>query len=351
MKKNKIFILSILVLVFFSILTISVLASSTKPVTNTENSYTKKIQVPNGTSVKEIASILKQEKLIKNSSVFYLYARFPLLKKIFTRNNESFSLKSGVYKISSDMDLNKIYSVLSSGQQEYIIVSIPEGLTISKIAKRLSSFEVCTEEEFINAAKNQELLKEFNIQAESFEGFLFPDTYFFTPEMEGSAVVTQMVNNFFDKIKEIPQLVSVSNDFSKLNYIVSLASIVEREYRIEKEAPLIASVFSNRLRHNIGLYSCATIEYIITEIQQRPHPDVITYKDLNIDNPYNTYKWAGLPPGPISNPGLIALKAASNPPKTKYYFFRLIDASTGKHVFTEDFSTHVSEGYIYNTKK
>jgi UPF0755 protein len=167
--------------------------------------------------------------------------------------------------------------------------------------------------------------------------------------MKGSEVIKVMVKNFFKQIENIPNI--DKENFENLNKIVTLASIVEREYRIASEAKLIASVFSNRLRHNIGLYSCATIEYIITEIEGRPHPDVITYKDLSIDSPYNTYKWAGLPPGPISNPGKTALDAAANPAKTKYYFFRLVDNATGKHVFTENFSTHVNEGYIYNTKK
>lgn len=107
---------------------------------------------------------------------------------------------------------------------------------------------------------------------------------------------------------------------SELHEFVTLASVVEREYRVKSEAPLISSVFTNRLKHGIGLYSCATIEYILTEIQGKPHPDRITYDDLKIDSPYNTYKWAGLPAGPISNPGLVAFSAALNPAKTDYYF-------------------------------
>ena len=158
-----------------------------------------------------------------------------------------------------------------------------------------------------------------------------------------------MVENFFNTIKKIEGYSELSDD--KLLYYVTLASIIEREYRIDDEAPLIASVFKNRLAKNIGLYSCATIEYIITEIQNRPHPDVITYADLAIDSPYNTYKWAGLTPGPISNPGEVALNAALNSAKTNYYFFRLVDANAGRHVFTKDFSKHISEGYISNTKK
>ena len=345
-RKILITVLAVLSILIFSSIYLFV---CTKAVSSEQNAYTQRIEVPSGTTIKGISKKLKKEKLIRNKTVFYMFARYPILKKVFTGNNDKFALKSGVYNISSSMNINQIYKVLSSGQQEYIIVSIPEGLTISKIANRLEKYGVCETQDFIAATRDVELLEKFNIKAESFEGFLFPDTYFFTPKMTGQAVVNVMVKNFFTKIEDIPNI--QKNDFSKLKNIVTLASIVEREYRIDEEAELIASVFSNRLRHNIGLYSCATIEYIITEIEGRPHPDVITYKDLSIDNPYNTYKWAGLPPGPISNPGKLALTAAANPAKTKFYFFRLVDNATGKHVFTENFSTHVNEGYIYNTKK
>ena len=127
--------------------------------------------------------------------------------------------------------------------------------------------------------------------------------------------------------------------------------MVEREYRVAEEAPLIASVFKNRIEENIGLYSCATIEYIITEILGKPHPDVITYDDLKIDSPYNTYKWAGLPPSPISNPGLVALKASANPPKTEYYYFTLKDEARGTHTFSRSFSSHTRAGIQFKTKK
>ena len=105
-------------------------------------------------------------------------------------------------------------------------------------------------------------------------------------------------------------------------------------------APLIASVFRNRLKHNIGLESCATVEYIITEIEGRPHPGFITGQDLKIDSPYNTYKWAGLPPGPISNPGLVALDAAMHAPQTDYYYFLLKDPSKGEHHFSRSLIGH-----------
>jgi UPF0755 protein len=127
--------------------------------------------------------------------------------------------------------------------------------------------------------------------------------------------------------------------------------VVEREYQREEEAPLIASVFANRLRYNIGLYSCATIEYIITELQDKPHPEVITYADLATESPFNTYKHRGLPPTPISNPGMVALKAAAAPPTTPYYFFRVVNSASGEHHFSADLEEHIDAGITLYTKK
>jgi len=129
-----------------------------------------------------------------------------------------------------------------------------------------------------------------------------------------------------------------------------MASIVEREYRADDEAPLIASVFYNRLKRNVGLESCATLEYIITEIQNKAHPEYITLDDEKINSPYNTYKWAGLPPGPISNPGKIALEAAFHPAKTSYMYFVLKDAQAGRHFFSRDLSEHNQAKYLYLKK-
>jgi UPF0755 protein len=126
-----------------------------------------------------------------------------------------------------------------------------------------------------------------------------------------------------------------------------VASIVEREYRRPEEASLIASVFYNRLKHNIGLESCATLEYIITDLEDRPHPKYLTAEDKRINSPYNTYKWAGLPPGPISNPGRVALEAALRPARTGYYYFVLKNPETGQHFFSESLKQHNWAKYLY----
>lgn len=343
------FLLPIVALVLALVVVFVSLKASSKSRTDVENQVIYRLKVPGGMTAKELSVLLYNEKIIRSDKVFYLGARFRLFNSLIIHSETPFSLKSGIYRLSSAMSVKEIYELLTSGKQEYIKVTFPEGLTKSKIGQRLESEGVCEKQEFIEAVSNAELLKKYGIPSENFEGYLFPDTYFFTPYMNPTDVVSIMVDNFFEHAKKIPTLKDMSME--ELDWTVRLASIVEREYRLDEEAPLIASVFKNRLRWNWGLYSCATVEYIITEIEGRPHPDVITYKDLAIDNPYNTYKWAGLPPTGISNPGVTALEATANAPKTKYCYFRLIDEAKGKHVFTEDFSQHISEGYSYSTKK
>ena len=208
----------------------------------------------------------------------------------------------------------------------------------------LENHKICSAQKFEEAAKNEQMLRSFNIPAQNCEGYLFPDTYFFYENMDADEVIFQMISNFY---KNLSTLGIEQIDFKTL----TLASIVEREYRVEEEAPLIASVFQNRIEAGVGLYSCATIEYIITEIQGKPHPDIITYNDLKIDSPYNTYRWAALPPGPISNPGLVSLSASLNPPKTDYFFFTLSDAEAGRHTFSTNISQHINATAQFRTKR
>ncbi len=317
---------------------------------NEDSSYDIRIEIPNGMSVYSAAELLEENGLIRNSRLFYYSARYPQIKALLYGKEQGtdFVLRSGIYYVSPSMNIAEIQNLLSSGQQEYIKVSIPEGLTISKIAAELEEERICDAGDFIEICKNPAFAAENGIEGETCEGFLFPDTYFLTVSMNAREVAQIMINNFFEKIKGISTLVQM--DGAQLYETVKLASIVEREYRVEDEAPLIASVFKNRLRRNIGLYSCATVEYILTEIEGRPHPERILIEDTKIDNPYNTYKWAGLPPGPISNPGLVALKASADTPKTNYYFFQIVDPAAGRHVFTTNFEDHVQSHNLYTKK-
>ncbi len=351
MKKfGKIFITFIAIVLLCCIGAFCYVKQQCSPVVKGESDNDVRVEIPSGMSVMSVAKTLKENNLIRNDKMFYYVARFPQLKKIFFPGYEdsAFALKSGIYHIKDNMNIVEIQTLLSSGQQEYIKVSIPEGLTISKIALILEENNVCSASDFIETAKNPKMAEKYSIPSKTCEGYLFPDTYFFTAGMSASEILDIMINNFSEKIKTIPNL--SEKNAADLFETVKLASIVEREYRVDDEAPLIASVFKNRLRRTIGLYSCATVEYIITEIEGRPHPDRILIADTRIDSPYNTYLYAGLPPGPISNPGLVALEASTNTPSTQYYFFRVVDADAGRHVFSKDFDEHVQNNILYTKK-
>lgn len=288
--------------------------------------------IKRGTSVRAIAADLKAAGLVRSEYAAYLY--FRLLNK---------SIKAGTYKLSPALSLQTLSDYLGSGKQELIKVTLPEGLTVSKTAAILEERQVIAADVFLAAAHDTALLQSYGITGSSAEGFLFPDTYFFAYSETAERIVTTMLDNFFNKAADIPHF----PDDPKQRYkAVILASIIEREYRVPEEAVKIAGVFSNRLQIGMGLQSCATVEYILTEIQHKPHPDRLLNKDLEIDHPYNTYKWRGLPPGPISNPGMTALYAACNPEKNSYLYFRLEDAEAGTHVFTRNLTEHAKAGAI-----
>lgn len=337
---SLIFCLLLAVLACFLALRVSLLS----PVSKSESRQVR-VEIPAGSSVSKIAEILLEKNLIRSDRAFYLASRFPFL--LFRKTSPV--MKSGFYNIDTSMDALQIMNLLESGEQAYIKVAVPEGLTIRKVAAILEKNGICAADDFIEAAHNPLYLEKYSIPADSFEGFLFPDTYFLAPEMKAERVLFLMADSFFERISEIPYFSGKKPD--QFYEALVLASIVEREYRVADEAPLIASVFKNRINTGVGLYSCATIEYIITEIQGRPHPDLITYDDLKIDSPYNTYRWAALPPTPISNPGLVALKAVATAPETEYFYFTLTDSSEGRHTFSKSFNAHVKAGTKFKTKK
>ncbi len=204
---------------------------------------------------------------------------------------------------------------------------------------------------YCNCFLQKVLIDKFDLEGYNLEGFLYPDTYLFQKNYPAEKIVSVMVSNFFKHLEEIqPDYRNL--DLGTLMDKIILASIVEREYRDPEEAPLMAGVFYNRLTHNtpIPLGSCATIVYIITDIQEKEHPEIILYSDLEIESPYNTYINSGLPPGPISNPGEVSLKAAFYPVESDYLYFLLKNAESGQHKFTRTLSEHTTAYNLYIKK-
>jgi len=298
-----------------------------------------RFNVDRGMSFSQVAIQLEQKGLIRNQYLFRIIGRVLGTEQ---------SIRTGSYQLTSSWSTWDNYQELLHGQQEMIKVTIPEGWTINKIGKLLEEKGITGYVAFKEAVTDRVLLQELEIAGDTAEGYLFPNTYQFVPGQKAEMVVRFLVGQFFIEIDKIMPEADLSTQ--ELHQKVILASIVEREFRTKEEAPLISSVFNNRLEQGIPLESCATIEYIITEVQGKPHPERIFYRDLEIENPYNTYRNQALPPGPISNPGAVALEAAFYPEDTDYLFFVINDPVKGVHTFSESYNQHLSAKNLYLKK-
>ena len=294
-------------------------------------------QVKKGESVSRIASLLEQKGFIRSQTAFKIYAR--IMK---TEGN----LQTGYYSIPPGATLTGVHDILLKGKQYLVTVTIPEGYTLKRIGEMLEEKGIISADKFVSAASSENLLRELNISGVSAQGFIYPDTYKLALETPGDMLVRHMVNTFRNKLSEL-NIDTAGLSADEIYRKVTLASIVEREYRLAGEAPLIASVFLNRLKINMPLQSCATVVYVLTDIKQKQHPAVLTYADLEIESDYNTYRHYGLPPGPICNPGSVALSAAFKPAESPYLYFVLEDPSAGNHKFTETLSQHNAAKQLY----
>jgi UPF0755 protein len=292
-----------------------------------EDSYI--LTVNNGDSVSSVALKLENDNIIK-SAMF-----FKIISKISGSN-----IQKGSYEITSGMSVKKILTNLVKGKIILVKVIIPEGLIIPEIAQIFALNKICSEDEFINAANNGERLKEYGISAETCEGFLFPDTYMLPPAYSGQQCVDMMVEHFFQEIQDFDV------DEEALYDKLIMASVIEREYRSVDEAPMIGSVFYNRLQKGMKLQSCATVVYVLKKYYGRT-PSRLYNRDIAIDNPYNTYLYKGLPPSPICNPGLTALNGAIKPAETDFLYFVLKDPAEGRHFFSKNYDDHIDAKIKY----
>jgi len=296
--------------------------------------------VRKGETVSEIAQRLEKDGYIRSASLLIALSRI-------SRSDASF--QAGYYRIPEGTDTAGIRRLLVQGAQILDKITIPEGWTLSKVAEYLEEKGICGKQAFLDVSRSADLLRRYRIPGPSLEGYFFPDTYFIPKPFSAEDMSELMVKTFFERLAVLAPD-SGQTPPEEIRRKLILASIIEREYRVADEAATIASVFYNRLEKNIGLESCATLEYIITEIQKKPHPGYITFEDKKIDSPYNTYKWAGLPPGPICNPGLVALDAAFHPARTDYFYFVLQDTAEGRHHFSRNLEEHNQAKYQYLKK-
>jgi len=292
--------------------------------------------VERGEGSGRVARRLAGEGLLRSPLAFLLLAK--------ARGEES-SIKAGTYLVKPGQGAVELLDDLVSGRQALVRVTLPEGYTIGQTGALLERLGVAAKAEFLAAAADPALLSELGIPAPSLEGYLFPDTYLLPVQYGAEDTARAMVRAFKERLASMPEAAALSP--AELHDRLILASIVEREYRVPEEAPLMASVFYNRLRINMALQSCATVVYLITERRGKPHPEQLFDRDIAIQDPYNTYLHRGLPPGPISNPGLTALEAALRPAKSNFLYFRLVDPEQGRHHFSTSLEEHVGARSLY----
>lgn len=292
------------------------------------------ITIPASSSSTVIANILFENGLIKHPLIFKY--------QIKSRNVGS-KLKAGEYKLSTGMDLDTIIDKLTVGvkSQNTVRFTIPEGYEIRQMADKLSKEGIVDLDRFLELVKDKSnfedvytFLKELDNE-QGLEGFLFPSTYEIYVGTSEEEIIGKMLHEF-EKIynKDIePKLKELE---LTLNEAITLASIVEREGKVDKERSLMSAVFHNRIKQGMMLQSCATVQYILGE-----RKEVLTNEDTRTPSPYNTYIHEGLPPAPIASPGEASLIAAVNPADVDYLFFVLTGAD-GTHTFTKTYKDHLN---------
>ncbi len=307
---------------------------------NASSEETRSVKIPEGTSVTGIGQILEDEQIIRSADLFRLKARI----------DRQTDLKAGTYDLSPSMTMDEILDVLEAGidLSNTVQVTIPEGDNLKQIAAIMAEAGICTEEEFLDETQNgsfdYDFISDQPRDEHRLEGFLYPDTYMFYQDAGAHAVIDKLLQQFEEVYNRTSASAdkSVTSKYSQLE-LVTVASLVEREARLDEERPLVASVVYNRLDQGMKLQFCSTVQYALGKVKQR-----LYNSDLQIESPYNTYLYDGLPPGPIASPGEASLKAALNPETTDYLFFVADASGDGSHNFAatgDEFSAY-REDYL-----
>lgn len=271
---------------------------------------------------REIADLLKQAGVIQDRFLFLLFTYL---------RGSSDRLKAGEYQFIASMGLLDVIRMLEEGKVLVHRVTIPEGSSLWQIAKVLDAEGLVDMDRFLELARNPTVASYYVPEADSIEGFLFPDTYHFIKGTKEEAIIDAMVQRFFRAFTGEHEMQARQREMS-LYEVVTLASIIEKEALVDREKPIIAGVFYNRLKRGMRLQADPTVLY------GRGRTGRILYRDLRENHPYNTYVHRGLPPGPIASPGMAALEAALNPAEVNYLYF--VSKNDGTHHFSRTLAEH-----------
>ena len=294
------------------------------------------LEIPSGANSATISKLLYETGLTKNPGAFRYYARQAGIDAQLRAGDYMFA--SGLWSVE---DIGEL--LLKGGNVSHDIrVTIPEGLTVAATAHRFAEAGLCDVDDFLRYAEEGEFNRDYLPLAGSslepgsrLEGFLAPETYYIDPDWDEKQIIeimlTQFDNNWTKEWQERSDELGMS-----VHEVVTLASIIEKEAAVAVDRPIISGVFHKRLAIDMLLQSCATIQFLLGE----PKAPLLN-SDLEIASPYNTYKYAGLPPGPIASPGVAALTAALYPEETDYLYFRA--QNDGSHRFSVTYQEHVKK--------
>ncbi|NRT77230.1 endolytic transglycosylase MltG [Clostridium beijerinckii] len=335
MNKYKSFrklILLIILFLFVITLTFVISYSSTirKPLKSTEDSII--IEVKQGEGFYDILDKLDKENELTNKL---------LIKVNLAIDKRKVNLTEGIYEINTNSSLEELIKSLENkdGDKDLVKLTIPEGYSIEDIAKSVEDKGICSKDEFIKDVKDYKLpsfVKNNNKKRYNLEGYLYPDTYLIEKGSNANDVIKSMLDRFEDVLKQAEDETKVEISDEDVEKIVTIASMIEREARVPGDRPLISSVIYNRLEKDMKLQIDAAVIYALGY-----HVDVVLNKHLEVDSPYNVYKYKGLPVGPIANPGLDCIKAALLPEKTDYLYYIMKD--DGSHYFTNSYEDFLNK--------
>jgi len=306
------------------------------PVSTDENAESVIVTVERGDTISDIADNLYNQGLIKNTLVFKSYAS--------RSAKDTTAIQAANYQISANMSVEEILERLVSGDAYYELdkVVIPEGKNITEIAEILEEKNICTADAFIEEASSENLAKwksEYPILStipddkdRGLEGYLFADTYVIREDTDPETVVDKMLKRF-DEVYTEQFADEVTNQGKSVDQIIIMASLVELESKLPEDRTTTASVFYNRLDNDMPLQSDITVNYALGDKRE------LSTADLDFDSLYNTYKYSGLPIGPICSPSTASIEAAVNPASTNYLYF-VADISTGKLHFSDTLEGH-----------
>ena len=298
-----------------------------------DNTQPQVFEVKSGMTLKQVSQELFRQNLIRSANAFQAIALIQDKEKL---------IKVGEYYISPSMLPAEILQRITSGKTVLHSITIPEGYRITEIANLLEEKDLADKNIFLQEAKNVELLE--GIPTSSLEGYLFPDTYHFGKRTTEAAIINKMVETFKERALKQEFLERAEDLGFSYHEIITLASLIEKETGKDSERKQISSVFHNRLKKNMLLQTDPTVIYAIDVFDGN-----IRKRDLNIDSPYNTYRYKGLPPGPIANPGLKSIIAALYPATTSNLYF--VSKQDGSHKFSATLNEHNRAVQKYQLRK